>query len=146
MITDSKCSYFPQKQNQVKLTWQGSFLRLKGLFDELDCQADKPHNGHPGRWPQSHPVVSEYTRPSEAETFLTMMSKLIFSNPRLETPTTGCRNLSKFRSISWRFRGLSMFHRRRSFTCHLPLYWYIFCCFMLQWKNKNSHLNWQGKT
>ena len=30
-----------------KLTWQRSFLRLKGLFDEVDCQADKPHNGHP---------------------------------------------------------------------------------------------------
>ena len=25
-------------------------LRLKGLFDELDCLADKPHNGHLGRW------------------------------------------------------------------------------------------------
>ena len=37
---------------------------MKGLFDEVDCQADKPHNGHLGRWPQSYPVVvpvSQYT-------------------------------------------------------------------------------------
>ena len=59
--------FLSQKQNQVKLTWQRSFLRLKGLFDEVDCQADKPCNGHLGRWPQSYPVVvpvslfSQYT-------------------------------------------------------------------------------------
>ena len=73
--------FLSQKQNQVKLTWQRSFLRLKGLFDEVDCQADKPRNGHLGRWPQSYPVVVPVSlntlKPSEAEKFLTI-SKLIF--------------------------------------------------------------------
>ena len=76
-----------QKQNQVKLTRQRSFLRLKGLFDEVDCQADKPHNGHSGRWPQSYPVVvavSQYTKTFRGRKFFTI-SELIFLKFQPET-------------------------------------------------------------
>ena len=61
---------------------------MKGLFDEVDCQADKPHNGHPGRWPQSYPVVvavSQYTKTFRGRKILNKISELIFLKFQPET-------------------------------------------------------------
>ena len=120
--------FFLSKAKSGQVDMRRISLRLKGLFDELDCLADKPHNGHLGRWEAV--AALQLSLPSQ-ENHQQCLTKWFFHVQTGDrTPMKGWRNLSKFRSLSWSFWRLPMFYRQRRFIGDLL----SSCCCFLEWK------------